>query len=384
VPSLRRCSSESTSKAHQNLRRHQRLTADARLAAITIGKQAKLHFSPSRGRNWRGTQVVAANGSGYDADMSPLAPGYGVLLLVTGIAMLAVGSSWLVDGASRLALRLGVTPMVVGLTVVGFGTSMPEFTVSLLASLHGKGGLSLGNAVGSNIMNLLLVLGLAAVVAPLRIGKGRSTLRRDLAFGIIPALILVAAAWNGRLGRGPSLLLIAVFVVFLILCIRGAQGDREKASVETLSAGRHLALTAVGIAVLVGGADLMVRGGVSLAHALGVSDAVIGLTLVAFGTSLPELATSVTATLKGHSDLSIGNVLGSNVFNLGLIIGTAFAIRPSPVPTFVVRQDVPILVVLSLVVGFGVLRSGRITRRGGIAMLAMLAGYLAFLVIRGG
>jgi cation:H+ antiporter len=298
--------------------------------------------------------------------------------------MLMLGSSWLVDGASRLALRLGVTPMVVGLTVVGFGTSMPEFTVSLLASLHGSGGLSLGNAVGSNIMNLLLVLGLAAVLAPIRLGSGRGTLRRDLAFGVIPALILMAAAWRGRLDRGPALLLIAVFAVFLILCVHGARGDRGRAAVDTGKLGRHLVLTTAGIALLVAGADLMVRGGVSLAHAMGVSDAVIGLTLVAFGTSLPELATSVTATLKGQADLSVGNVLGSNVFNLGLIVGTAFTVRPAPVPVFVVHQDVPILVGMSLVVGIGVLRRGRISRGGGLAMLAAFATYIAYLVIRGG
>ena len=308
-------------------------------------------------------------------------------LVVVGIAMLGGGASWLVDGASRLALRLGVSPMVVGLTVVGFGTSMPEFSVSVLAAGRGSSGLSLGNAVGSNIMNLLLVLGCAALLRPIHVVGGRRTLRRDLLFGILPAIVLMVAAWRGTIGRPAALLLVAVFAVFLAVCLVDARrGGRDRAE-RTAVAGhpaRHLALTVAGIAVLLVGAELMVRGGVELATRFGVSDAVIGLTLVAFGTSLPELATSVAAALKGEAELSVGNVLGSNVFNLGLIVGTAFTIRPSAVPVYVIHHDVPLLVLATVLVGVVVLRDARINRTEAALMLAAFAAYLAFVVVRGG
>ena len=314
--------------------------------------------------------------------MTPLTPGMAILLLAGGIVMLGAGSSWLVTGASRLALGLGVSPMIVGLTVVGFGTSMPEFSVSVLAAIRGSGGLSLGNAVGSNIMNLLLVLGAAAVVAPLHVLGDQKALRSNLVFGLIPAVILIAGGWNGRLSRSVALTLLLVFAIFLGSCIRSARGGEEHVAVKRGSPWLNLALLSVGIAVLVTGAHLMVQGGVSLAHQMGVSDAVIGLTVVAFGTSLPELATSVTAALRGEAELSVGNVLGSNVFNLGLVVGSAFAIHPGPVPAFVARQDIPILIGVTLFVGLIVLPDGKISRKEGALMLLFFVAYMAFLVLR--
>jgi len=309
---------------------------------------------------------------------------FSVLLLVAGAVMLGVGSSWLVSGASRMALGFGVTPMVVGLTVVGFGTSMPELSVSVLAALRGSSGLSLGNAVGSNIMNLLLVLGVAALIRPIDVIGGRRALFRDLGFGLLPALVLIAASWSGFISRPVGLLLVGIFTVFLIVTIRVAHAEREEPVVVDGSRWKNAGLTAVGIAVLVWGADLMVRGGIAVAHRFGVSDALIGLTLVAFGTSLPELATSVAASLKEQSALSVGNVLGSNIFNLGLIVGLAFAIRPAAVPVYVIRQDIPILVLVTLAVGLWVLRDGRISRREGAAFLAAYLVYFLFLAQRGG
>ncbi|NOZ93943.1 MAG: calcium/sodium antiporter [Acidobacteria bacterium] len=306
-----------------------------------------------------------------------------LLLLAGGAAMLGLGSSWLVSGASRLALGLGVTPMVVGLTVVGFGTSMPELSVSVLASLRGSSGLSLGNAVGSNIMNLLLVLGVAAVIRPMEVVGDRGALLRDLGFGLLPALVLVAGSWSGIISRPVALVLVGIFTLFLVVTLRVARAGRQERVVVGGSPWGNTALTVVGIAVLVWGADLMVRGGVAIAHRFGISDAIIGLTLVAFGTSLPELATSVAASLKGQSALSVGNVLGSNIFNLGLIVGLAFAIRPGGVPVFVIRQDIPILVAVTLIVGLGILRNGKISRREGGIMLAMFAAYFVFLAQRG-
>ena len=306
------------------------------------------------------------------------------VFVVVGIVMLAKGASWLVDGASRLALRLGMSPFVVGLTVVGFGTSMPEFAVSVLAAGRGAAGLSLGNAVGSNIMNLLLVLGAAAVLAPIHVLGSRRSLWRDMLFGLVPAGILMASAWDGDIERPWALLLLAVFTAFMAACLINARKGDGAPTVVTGKPSRHVALTVSGIAVLVLGSHLMVDGGVELATRFGVSDAIIGLTLVAFGTSLPELATSVTAALKGQSEISVGNVLGSNVFNLGLIVGTAFTIHPGNVPSFVIRQDIPILIMATILVRLVVMRNRRSSRAEGVGMLALVVAYVAFVVIRGG
>ncbi len=306
------------------------------------------------------------------------------VMVVVGIVGLGQGASWLVDGASRLALRLGVSPMVVGLVVVGFGTSMPEFAVSVRAAVVGSGGLSLGNAVGSNIMNLLLVLGVAAMLKPIHVVGGERVLRRDLIFGVIPALLIMVMAWSGFIGRQTAVLLLVVFFAFIVLALRQAKTENTGRTVIGGGPIRHLGLTALGIVVLVIGSELMVRGGIDIARDFGISEAVIGLTLVAFGTSLPELATSVTAALKGESEISIGNVLGSNIFNLGLVVGAAFTINPSAVPVFVIRQDIPFLVIATFIVGKVFIRDGRISRAEGAAMLALVAVYTAYVVVRGG
>jgi cation:H+ antiporter len=304
--------------------------------------------------------------------------------VVVGIIGLGQGASWLVDGASRLALRLGVSPMVVGLVVVGFGTSMPEFAVSVRAAIVGSAGLSVGNAVGSNIMNLLLVLGVAAVLRPIFVVGGERVLRRDLVFGLLPAFVIMAAAWDGHISRPSAIALLAIFTVFIVVALRQAQAEQTGRTVVRGRAIKHLGLTLVGIAVLVIGSELMVRGGIELATRFGVSNAVIGLTLVAFGTSLPELATSVMAALKGEAEISIGNVLGSNIFNLGLVVGTAFTIRPATVPSFVIRQDIPLLILATFIVGKIVARDGKISRAEGAMMLVLVSAYVTFVVIRGG
>ena len=306
------------------------------------------------------------------------------IMVVVGIVGLGQGASWLVDGASRLALRLGVSPMVVGLVVVGFGTSMPEFAVSVRAALVGSGGLSVGTAVGSNIMNLLLVLGVAAALKPIQVVGGERVLRRDLIFGVVPAVVIMAAAWDGFIGRPSSIALLVIFTAFIALALRQAKTENIGKTVVSGGPMRHLGLTVVGIIVLVIGSEMMVRGGIDLARKFGISEAVIGLTLIAFGTSLPELATSVAAALKGESEISIGNVLGSNIFNLGLVVGTAFTIKPTTVPVFVIRQDIPFLILATFIVGKVVIRDGRISRAEGAMMLVLVTAYVAYVMIRGG
>ncbi len=304
------------------------------------------------------------------------------LFLIGGIIGLGLGGSWLVDGASRLALQLGISPMVVGLTVVGFGTSMPEFAVSLVAALQGRGGLSLGNAVGSNIMNLLLVLGVASVLVPIHVVGSRRLLYRDLIFGLIPAAALIIFAHSGFISRPTALLLLVIFVAFIAITLTSARNHETEKTVVVGTIARHLTFTVVGIAVLVGGSELLVIGGVELARRFGVSEALVGLTVVAFGTSLPELATSVAAVLKGECEIGVGNVLGSNVFNLGLVVGAAFTIRPAVVPVNVILWDIPILIAATVVTGLIVLRDGRINRWEGGFMLALFAAYMAFIVVR--
>ncbi len=314
--------------------------------------------------------------------VEPYTPIVASALAGCGIMMLALGAMWLVDGASRLGLRLGLSPFVIGLTVVGFGTSMPEFMVSILAALRGSGGLSLGNAVGSNIQNLLLVLGVAALLAPIRVVGGPSMIRRDLLFGLLPAVLLIGTAFSGHIGRLQATALLIIFSAFIIVCLRSARSSSTESETIGGHISRDILLAIVGIATLVIGADLMVRGCVSLARTFGVQEAVIGLTLVAFGTSLPELAASIAAAIKGETEISVGNVLGSNVFNLGLIIGTAFMIRPGTVPSYVILQDLPFLVVASVFLGFGILKNGKISRGEGLVLLLIFAAYFFFVVMR--
>jgi len=305
------------------------------------------------------------------------------LLIVSGIIMLGLGASWMVDGASRLALRLGISPMIVGLTIVGFGTSMPEFLVSVFAAFRGRGGLSLGNAVGSNIMNLLLVLGAAALVRPILVSGRKKEINRDMLFGLVPAMILILGAGSGYISRPLALVLLGIFVLFLASCFREARSCREECQESSSSIFAQLGLTVLGMIVLSFGADFLVRGGTVLAREAGISEAIIGLTLMAFGTSLPELAASVMAAVKGEAELSVGNVLGSNVFNLGLVTGSAFTIRPGAVPQTIIFQDLPFLVIVTLFMGLVVLRHGRITRIKGVGLLVLMAAYLVFVLLRG-
>jgi cation:H+ antiporter len=231
-------------------------------------------------------------------------------------------------------------------------------------------------------MNLLLVLGVAAAIIPIHVIGNRRLLYRDLTFGLVPAVVLVAFSLNGFIGRPTALLLLAIFAVFIVSAVGQARGQNSQPTVVAGTLNRHIILTVVGIAILIGGSEMLVIGGVDLARRFGVSEALVGLTVVAFGTSLPELATSVVAVLKGQSEIGVGNVLGSNVFNLGLVVGTAFSIRPAAVPINVILWDIPILVAATVVVGVFVLRDGRINRSEAAFMLTLFAAYLIFLGIR--
>lgn len=276
------------------------------------------------------------------------------LAFAAGLALLVLGGEWLVRGASRLASRLGVPPLVVGLTVVAFGTSAPELAVTTGAALAGgpAADLALGNVVGSNIFNVLFILGVSALVTPLAVGLRLVRLEVPLMIGVSAlALVLIG---NGVVGRGEGLLLTAGllgYVAFTVVQARRAQGpatggDRPAGG----SAMSQVALIVAGLVVLVVGSRLLLHGAVGSARLLGVSEAVIGLTIVAAGTSLPELTTSVLAGLRGERDIAVGNVVGSNLFNLLGVLGIAAVIAPGgvPAPAAVIAFDAWVMLAVAL------------------------------------
>lgn len=261
-------------------------------------------------------------------------------LIVLGLTGLFLGGNWLVTGASRIARQLGLPPLIVGLTVVAFGTSAPELMVSVRAALSGSSGIAIGNVVGSNIANVGLILGITGLIAP--IGVKVSLIRREIPLMIAITALVYIFIIDGNIQRLDGLILLIGFVVFntAMLLLTLNRSDEQKAADAEATGDRNgqqinMALEwgrlILGIVVLLIGAELTVRGATSVAQSLGVPDVVIGLTLVAFGTSLPELAASVIAALNGQSDIAVGNVIGSNIANLLFILGTTALISPIPI-----------------------------------------------------
>ncbi len=305
--------------------------------------------------------------------------------LIGGLALLVWGSDRFVAGAAASARNLGVSSLVIGLTVVGVGTSMPEILVSGVASVDGNPGVAIGNALGSNIANIGLVAGVVALVRPLTVRS--RTLRREF-----PLMFLVTAlAWlllgDGWLGLLDGAVLcagtVAIVVLMLLIARRGATGDSLEAEVEVeyateMSPARALLWLLTGLGVLLIGSRAIVWGAVNIAHAAGVSDLVIGLTIVAIGTSLPELAASVASVLKGEGDIAIGNVLGSNMFNLLPVLAMPGLLAPGAVPHAVLVRDMPVVAALSValfVVAFGRRGGGVVGRAKGAALLGAFAAY---------
>lgn len=315
--------------------------------------------------------------------------------LAGGLVLLIIGAGWLVKGASRLALAAGVTPLVIGLTVVAFGTSAPELAVSVAAAYSGASTLSVANVVGSNIFNVLCILGLSALVAPLVVD--RQLLRLDLPIMTGGACILFFLAADGLIGDLDGLLLaglIIAYTVFHVAEARRAKAGTLAATAEAEVAGPasakrmsllpNLALIVLGIAGLVLGSHWLVRGAVGLARAFGVSEAIIGLTIVAAGTGLPELATSVVATLKGERSLAIGNIVGSNIFNVFSVLGlSGLAARPGlAVAPEVLASDIPLMILVSLAC-LPLFRSGYVLSRAkGALFLGSYALYIAWTLMR--
>lgn len=304
------------------------------------------------------------------------------LLLAASLGVLFAGAEGLVRGSSSLALRLGLTPLVVGLTVVAFGTSAPELVVSISASLRGQGDLAMGNVVGSNIFNIGIILGLAAVICPVTVAL--PVLKLDAPIMLAVVILLAVLALSGEVSRLMGAGLVAMLVVYTVFNIVEA---RKQASAEvkqeysegvpppTGSLGKDLVLIAGGLGLLVVGSNLLVSSSTTIARAFNLSEAVIGLTIVAAGTSMPELATSVVAALRRQSDIAVGNVIGSNTFNVLGVIGGASLTSPLIAPS-ITRFDLGAMVAFSVGVLF-LMWSGRKVQRWEGALL--LAGYGIYL-----
>ena len=328
-----------------------------------------------------------------------------VLILIAGFLLLVKGADWFVDGAASLAERMGIPQLVVGLTIVAMGTSMPEAAVSIASALKNNPEIAIGNVVGSNTLNILLILGLTALIHPIRIQ--RSTIRYEMPFMIAVTLLLTAFGISGsRISRTEGVIFWGLFILYFVYLFwlsrnhrkQGTEDLKDSAasgitaasvsaeeSVETKREKQqkhsilwYLAEILIGGAMVVWGSDLVVDSATVLAGMFGMSDRMIALTIVAFGTSLPELVTSVTAARKGNADLAVGNVVGSNIFNILMIIGTVALIRPIPFAD-AFYLDLGTAIISAVVLWFGSIPSQRLGRAMGACLLLLYAGYFVIL-----
>lgn len=308
-----------------------------------------------------------------------------LLFLVIGFVMLVKGADWFVEGASKVAEKFGIPQLVIGLTIVAIGTSLPEAAVSTSAALKGSAEITIGNVVGSNIMNVLLILGVTSVISPLAVQK--STVRYELPM-VIGATVLLAALGltDGTIGRIDGLILLVGMVLYLLYLLRMARkgqavsgGEEPEKSGPKDSMLKLILLIIIGGVMIVWGSDITVDAASALARIFGMSERLIGLTIVAFGTSLPELVTSVTAAIKGKADIAVGNIVGSNIFNILFVVGISGVITPVVYQSaFLVDTAVCIATVVLLWVC--VIRKQKLQRHGGMILLACYAGYFFYLI----
>jgi cation:H+ antiporter len=314
---------------------------------------------------------------------------------IVGFVMLLYGAHVLVNGASGLARRLGLSPIVIGLTIVAFGTSTPELVVSLLSSLSGKSMIAIGNVIGSNICNITLVLGVSAAITPIR--GNPSVCRRDIPLMLIVSLYLFLISYNGVIGRVEGATMVLGLIAYTwynyTAVTIGSTGDAEETGIPvtvpasvlgTGSRWKLIVQIVLGIAGVVIGAELLIRAAVHLMALLGVSEKFVGLTVVAFGTSLPELATSAVAAHHGESDISIGNLLGSNVFNILSVLGISALVRPIPIPGGFIHSglviDYGVMMATSALPWLLMRRDDRLSRGGGLILVSCYIAYLLYLI----
>lgn len=312
-----------------------------------------------------------------------------ILSIFGGIAIVLWGANQLTEGSVAIAERMRIPQIVIGLTIVAMGTSMPEFCVSLMSALKGTPDLAVGNVVGSNIFNALLIVGLAAVVSPMTILK--TTVKKDIPFALVAAVILMMMCFDGTIGRIDAAVLFVAFAMFMYMTVKGAQVEQSEMHEETQMVCEALSekskmgyikatiWVVVGLVCLIGGSTLFVNGATDVAAALGISEAVIGLTVVAGGTSLPELATSIVSARKGNSGIAIGNVLGSNVFNILFILGVTGLVKPMQLEG-ITLNDLSVMVISMIMIWFFSFTKYTIQRWEGAILAVSFIAYTAFLI----
>jgi cation:H+ antiporter len=303
-----------------------------------------------------------------------------LLFIVIGVALVLWGADRMTDGAVAIAQRLEIPPIVIGLTIVAMGTSMPELCISMVSALKGTPDLAVGNVVGSNIFNTMLIVGVAAMVAPMAIL--RSTVKKDIPWAIMASVALALMCLDSNVSRIDALVLFVAFCGFMWLTLKHAKSnvnDSSDSESKNYSGWMALGYVVLGLACLIGGSNLFVDAATKVAQTLGVSEAIIGLTIVAGGTSLPELATSVVAARKGQSAIAIGNVIGSNVMNILLIIGVTGLICPMPISgiTYIDLGTMTISIFLLWLFSF---TKYKVERWEGAVLTTLFAGYMGWLL----
>lgn len=313
-----------------------------------------------------------------------------ILAIVVGFGLLVWGADRFVHGAAATARNLGISTLVVGLTVVGFGTSAPEILVSIIASFNGNPGLAVGNAIGSNIANIGLVLGVTALITPLMVNS--DTLRREFPLMLLVMLLALVLVLDSRLGRIDGMILLGGLAMMIIWLVRlgrqrhypepmTSEFERE---IPVITLKRALVLTVLGLIVLLVGSQMLVYGAINIAQRLGVSDLVIGLTIVAIGTSLPELAASIMSALKKEHDIAIGNILGSNMYNLLAVLAIPGIVAPVTLEASVLSRDFAFMIGLAIalfIFAYGFNRPGRINRFEGLLLLGAYFSYMLVLYL---
>ncbi len=318
-------------------------------------------------------------------------------LLVVGFILLIKGADYFVDGASMMATKLGIPQIVIGLTIVAFGTSAPEAAISISAAIKGSTGIAIGNVVGSNTMNILLILGIACLIIPLKVGK--STVRYEIPFVIVISTILLAfGVIRSELGLIAGIVFWALFILFFVYLVytskKGNSDTYIEAELETASADEAkveakkpmawpllILLTLLGLAAIIIGSQITVESASFIATSIGLTDRVIGLTVVAFGTSLPELMTSTTAARKGNSDIAIGNIVGSNIFNILFVLGSTCLIKTVPYDAEFIVDGI-VCIAAAVLLWIGVARHKELRKSTGFVMLASYAVYFVYLLYK--
>lgn len=314
-----------------------------------------------------------------------------VAALVLGLILLVGGAEALVKSASKLAATAGISPLVIGLTVVAFGTSAPELAVSLQAGLSNQADIALGNVVGSNICNVLLILGISALIMPLVVAQ--QLIRLDVPIMIGVSTLVMLFGWDGRIGRSDGVILFLGGIAYTLFLLYQSRLEKDPIvqdeyaqfgtrSLSLKETGLNIALLLGGLAMLIGGSQLLIKSAVTIATLLGASQLIIGLTVVAVGTSLPELATSVTASLRGESDIAVGNVVGSNIFNILVVLGLSSAVSPNgiAVPLAAISSDIPIMLAVAVLCLPICFTGNKISRKEGGLLLAYYLLYTGSLV----